>query len=106
MRLRLTPAARLLLALLFKESAMGILGWILFGLIVGIIARFLMPGPQPMGIIITILLGIAGSFVGGYLGSLVRGRPLDGAEPAGWIGAILCSMLLLFLYGRYAKKAA
>jgi uncharacterized membrane protein YeaQ/YmgE (transglycosylase-associated protein family) len=83
---------------------MGIIGWILFGLVVGIIARFLMPGPQPMGIIITILLGIAGSFVGGFLASLVRGRALDGSEPAGWIGAILGALLLLFLYSRFARR--
>ncbi len=43
---------------------MGVIGMIVFGLVIGAIARFLMPGPQPMGIILTILLGIAGSFLG------------------------------------------
>ena len=52
---------------------MAIIGWIIFGLIVGAIARFLMPGTQSMGMIMTILIGVAGSFVGGYLGSLTSG---------------------------------
>jgi uncharacterized membrane protein YeaQ/YmgE (transglycosylase-associated protein family) len=83
---------------------MAIIGWIVFGLVVGALARLLMPGDQPMGIILTILLGIAGSFVGGYIGSLVAGRGLDVAQPASWIGAILGALLLLFLYGMFARK--
>jgi uncharacterized membrane protein YeaQ/YmgE (transglycosylase-associated protein family) len=85
---------------------MAIIGWIIFGLIVGAIARFLMPGKQQMGLLMTALLGVAGSFVGGYIGSLVSGRGLDTAEPAEWIGAVLGSLLLLFLYGVTAKKKA
>jgi uncharacterized membrane protein YeaQ/YmgE (transglycosylase-associated protein family) len=83
---------------------MAIIGWIVFGLIVGAIARFLMPGEQPMGILMTILLGVAGSFAGGYIGSLVSGGGLDMAQPAGWIGAVLGALLLLFVYGLMAKK--
>ena len=83
---------------------MAIIGWIVFGLVVGVIARFLMPGRQPMGFILTSLLGIAGSFVGGYIGSMIHGGPLDAAQPAGWIGAILGALLLLFLYGMFARK--
>jgi uncharacterized membrane protein YeaQ/YmgE (transglycosylase-associated protein family) len=85
---------------------MAIIGWIIFGLIVGAIARFLMPGDQPMGIIMTILLGVAGSFAGGYIGSLVSGGGLDMAKPAGWIGAVLGALLLLFLYGLMVKRKA
>ena len=48
---------------------MGILSWIVMGLMVGVLAKFIMPGKDPGGIIITILLGIAGAFVGGYIGS-------------------------------------
>lgn len=48
---------------------MGILSWILLGLIVGILAKWIMPGPDPGGLIVTILLGIAGAFVGGFIGS-------------------------------------
>jgi uncharacterized membrane protein YeaQ/YmgE (transglycosylase-associated protein family) len=83
---------------------MAIIGWIVFGLVVGALARLLMPGDQPMGIILTMLLGIAGSFVGGYIGSLVSGGGFDVAQPSGWIGAILGALLLLFLYGMFAKK--
>jgi uncharacterized membrane protein YeaQ/YmgE (transglycosylase-associated protein family) len=85
---------------------MAIIGWIIFGLIVGAIARFVMPGDQPMGMLMTIVLGIAGSFVGGYIGSLVSGRGLDVAEPASWIGAVLGAVLLLILYGVMTKKRA
>jgi uncharacterized membrane protein YeaQ/YmgE (transglycosylase-associated protein family) len=84
--------------------AMTIIGWIIFGLVVGVIARFLMPGDQPMGILMTTLLGVAGSFAGGYIGSLVSGRGLDMAQPAGWIGAVLGAILLLLLYGLMTRK--
>jgi len=49
---------------------MGILSWILLGLVVGLLAKWIMPGPDPGGLVITILLGIAGAFVGGFIGSL------------------------------------
>ena len=65
---------------------MSILGWLLFGLIVGAIAKFLMPGNDPGGWIVTILLGIAGSFVGGFLASALLGRQ---EQTAGWIGSII-----------------
>lgn len=74
---------------------MSIIGWIIFGAIVGAIAKFLMPGRDPGGWIVTILLGIAGSFVGGYLASML-GRDQNG--PAGWIGSIIGAIILLFIY--------
>lgn len=74
---------------------MNIIGWLLFGLIVGAIAKFLMPGNDPGGWIVTILLGIAGSFVGGFLASALLGRT---DQTAGWIGSIIGAMLLLFIY--------
>ena len=83
---------------------MGIIGWIIFGLIVGALARLLMPGRQPMGFILTTLLGIAGAFVGGYIGTMLSGQPMEMAEPSGWIGAILGALLLLFLYGLMARR--
>jgi uncharacterized membrane protein YeaQ/YmgE (transglycosylase-associated protein family) len=75
---------------------MNIIGWILFGLVVGVIAKFLMPGSDPGGWIVTILLGIAGSFVGGFLASTIMGR--DASQTAGWIGSIIGAMILLFIY--------
>ena len=74
---------------------MSIIGWLIFGLIVGAIAKFLMPGRDPGGWIVTILLGIAGSFVGGYLASMLGGGT---GGPAGWIGSIIGAIVLLFIY--------
>lgn len=74
---------------------MSFIGWILFGLVVGVIAKFLMPGSDPGGWIVTILLGIAGSFVGGFLASTLMGRD---SQTAGWIGSIIGAMVLLFIY--------
>lgn len=74
----------------------GFLGWIVFGLIVGVIAKLLMPGRDPGGFIVTILLGIAGALVGGFLGRMM-GLYREG-EPAGFFMALLGSILLLFLY--------
>lgn len=75
---------------------MGILGWILFGLVVGIVAKFLMPGRDPGGIIITILLGIVGALVGGFLGQALN--LYEPGEPAGFVGATLGAILVLWLY--------
>ena len=85
---------------------MHILGMIVFGFVIGVIARFLMPGPQPMGIIMTTLLGVAGSFLGGYLGYLFHGGEVDMTQPtaAGWIGSIIGAALLLLVYGLLRKK--
>jgi uncharacterized membrane protein YeaQ/YmgE (transglycosylase-associated protein family) len=81
---------------------LSIIGYIIFGAIVGGLARLIMPGKDPMGIMMTILLGIAGSVIGGLLlGLLIGGRTTD---PAGWIGSILGALLLLWLYRRYLKK--
>jgi uncharacterized membrane protein YeaQ/YmgE (transglycosylase-associated protein family) len=74
----------------------GVLGWIFFGLIVGVIAKLLMPGKDPGGFIVTILLGIAGALLGGFLG---RAMGLYGPdESAGFFMALIGSILLLFLY--------
>jgi len=83
---------------------MAILAWIVFGFVVGIIARFLMPGPHPMGFIMTTVLGVAGSFVGGWLGSMFHGGPLDVAEPSGWIGSVIGAVVLLLAYGFLRKR--
>jgi len=76
---------------------MSIIWMIIFGAIVGAIAKLLMPGRDPGGFIVTILLGILGSVVGGFiLGALLPGRAAS--EPAGWIGSILGALLLLWIY--------
>jgi len=72
------------------------LGWIVFGLIVGIIAKLLMPGRDPGGFIVTILLGIAGALLGGFLGrSLGWYGPNDNA---GFLMSVLGAIVLLALY--------
>ncbi|WP_337172823.1 GlsB/YeaQ/YmgE family stress response membrane protein [Gemmatimonas aurantiaca] len=75
---------------------MGLLYTCLIGLIVGAVAKFLMPGKDPGGFIITILLGIAGAFVGTWLGQ-VLGLYAAGAQ-AGFIASVIGAMLLLFVY--------
>jgi uncharacterized membrane protein YeaQ/YmgE (transglycosylase-associated protein family) len=85
---------------------MAILGMIVGGFVVGVIARFILPGPQPMGIILTTVLGIAGSFVGGYLGHLIKGGDLDSAGPAGWIGSIVGAILLLVAFHFVRRRTA
>ena len=82
---------------------MGVLGWIVFGLIVGIVAKFLMPGRDPGGFIITILIGIAGALVGGYIGRAV-GWYREG-DPVGFLMAVLGSIVLLALYRMLARRS-
>lgn len=75
---------------------MGILSWIVFGLVVGIIAKLLMPGRDPGGFIITMLLGIAGALLGGFAG---RAMGFYGPnESAGWLMSIAGAILLLVIY--------
>jgi uncharacterized membrane protein YeaQ/YmgE (transglycosylase-associated protein family) len=75
---------------------MGILGWILFGLVAGVIAKLLMPGRDPGGFIVTILLGIAGALLGGFIGQALGfyGR----GEGAGMLMSVLGAILLLAIY--------
>jgi uncharacterized membrane protein YeaQ/YmgE (transglycosylase-associated protein family) len=74
----------------------GILGWIVFGLIVGAVAKLIMPGRDPGGIIVTMLLGIVGAVLGGWLG---RAMGLYGPEdPAGFLMSLLGAIVLLAIY--------
>jgi len=82
---------------------MGILSWLISGLIIGALAKLVMPGKDPGGIIVTILLGIAGAFIGSYLGQTM-GWYAPG-EPAGWIVSILGAILLLAIYRMFQKKS-
>lgn len=75
---------------------MTVLGWILFGLVVGIVAKFLTPGRDPGGFILTTLLGVAGALLGGYLG---RAMGFYGPnQTAGFLMSVLGAILLLLLY--------
>jgi uncharacterized membrane protein YeaQ/YmgE (transglycosylase-associated protein family) len=79
---------------------MGFIGWLLFGLIVGALAKLLMPGKDPGGCLVTSLLGIAGSFTGGFLWQLLFGGATDGSRihPASFLGSIIGTMILLGIY--------
>ena len=80
-----------------------ILGWILFGLIVGALAKLVMPGRDPGGIVVTILLGIVGAVVGGFIGRLLG--LYQRGESAGYIMATLGAIVILFAYRRFATHA-
>ena len=82
---------------------MGIFSWILMGLIVGLIAKFIMPGKDPGGFIITILLGIAGAFFGGYIGSVLGLGAVTGFNFGSLLLAVGGAVLLLIIYRRIKK---
>ena len=77
---------------------MGVFSWIILGLIVGVLAKLLMPGKDPGGIFITILIGIAGAFVGGGIGSLLGLGDVTGINLISVALATGGAVLLLFLY--------
>ncbi len=77
---------------------MGIIGMIVIGFIVGLVARAILPGTQAIGFILTILLGIVGSFVAGYIGQLLGFY--RAGEGAGFVGSVLGAMLVLFIAGK------
>jgi len=82
---------------------LGIIGWAIFGVIVGAIAKLLMPGRDPGGLLVTMLLGIAGAVVAGFIG-----RALGWYEPgeaAGFIMATVGAILLLLVYRKISAKA-
>jgi uncharacterized membrane protein YeaQ/YmgE (transglycosylase-associated protein family) len=80
----------------------GILVMIVLGLIIGVVAKFVMPGDDPGGIIITILLGIAGAVVGGFLGR-VLGLYQEG-QPAGFVMSVIGALVLLFGYRMFTRQ--
>ncbi len=82
---------------------MGIIGWIVFGLIVGIVAKFLMPGRDPGGFIVTIILGIIGALLGGFLGRAIGWYGPN--DPVGFIMAVLGAIILLVIYRFVAKPS-
>ncbi len=75
---------------------MHVLGWILFGLVVGVVAKLLTPGRDPGGFIVTILLGIAGAFVGGWVGRAIGWY--QPGDPVGFLMAVLGAIIILAIY--------
>jgi uncharacterized membrane protein YeaQ/YmgE (transglycosylase-associated protein family) len=87
-----------------EMTMFSILGWIVFGLIVGALAKLVMPGRDPGGIVVTIVLGIVGALLGGWLG---RAIGLYGpGEPAGFVMALIGALILLGLYRLLVARRA
>src|SRR5689334_5382038 len=82
----------------------GIIMTVIIGLVVGIIAKFLMPGKDPGGFIITAIIGIVGSFVATWLGQALGWY--HAGETAGWSGSVIGAIILLIIYRLFTKKSA
>jgi len=80
----------------------GVLGWMLFGLIVGALAKLVMPGRDPGGIIVTMLIGIVGALIGGWLGRAVGWYGPN--DSAGYFVSILGAILLLWIYRMFVAR--
>ena len=87
-----------------RRRTVGILSWIIMGLIVGVLAKFIMPGKDPGGIIVTILIGIAGAFVGGYIGTFLGLGAVTGFNIGSLLLATGGGVILLALYRVIKKK--
>ena len=84
---------------------MGILSWILLGLIAGALAKFIVPGKDPGGIVVTIMLGVVGVIVGGFLGSFIGLGRVESFDFGGIIIATSGAILLLILYRLFSKRS-
>lgn len=82
----------------------GIIGWIIIGAVAGILGKWIMPGKDPGGFIVTILLGIAGALLAGFIGQAVGFY--NAGEGAGWIGATVGAIVLLGLYRMLKGRTA
>jgi uncharacterized membrane protein YeaQ/YmgE (transglycosylase-associated protein family) len=85
---------------------MGIIAWIVFGLIAGILAKFLMPGNQPGGIVATTLLGVGGALVGGFLGSQLGFGDVSGFDLRSMALAVGGGIVVLLIYGMVTRSRA
>jgi len=84
---------------------MGILSWIIFGLIAGALAKLLMPGKDPGGFFVTVIIGIVGAIVGGFIGTQLGFGGVSGFDFRSFLVAIVGAMLLLFGY-RLVKRTS
>jgi uncharacterized membrane protein YeaQ/YmgE (transglycosylase-associated protein family) len=90
------PSEHITTHLRAENTVMHLIGTLIVGLIVGALAKLIMPGKDPGGIIVTIILGIAGAFVGGFLGRLLHLYQPD--QPAGWFMSLVGALILLAIY--------
>ena len=84
---------------------MGWIAWIIFGLIAGVIAKFLMPGRDPGGFIVTIIIGVLGGLLGGFIGTQLGIGSVDGFNLMSFLLAILGAVILLFIYRLLKRRA-
>ena len=82
-----------------------IAGLLVIGLIAGFLARALVPGRQSLSVLQTILLGIVGSFVGGFLGRLLFGRGDSFVQPSSWIGSVIGAVIVLLVYLQLKRRS-
>jgi uncharacterized membrane protein YeaQ/YmgE (transglycosylase-associated protein family) len=89
-----------------RNGAMGIIGWILLGMIAGVIAKAILPGSQPGGVIVTTLVGIAGAIVAGFIAqALGFGDPIDEFfDFSTWVAAIIGAVALLLAWGAISNR--
>ena len=85
---------------------MGLLLFVLFGLVVGFLARAILPGRQSMGLIMTAVLGMVGSLLGGFLGSMVAGDDITRVHSAGLIGSVIGALIVLALATMGRRRAS
>ncbi len=83
---------------------MGILTWLILGLVVGVLAKFIMPGKDPGGFLVTILIGIAGAFIGGFIGSVAGLGDVTGFNLVSIGLATVGAMVLLFVYRMFKSN--
>ncbi|WP_338882822.1 MULTISPECIES: GlsB/YeaQ/YmgE family stress response membrane protein [Xenorhabdus] len=83
---------------------MGILSWIFFGLIAGILAKWIMPGNNSSGIIMTIILGIVGAVVGGYISTFLGMGKVDGFNLGSFVIAVIGAIIVLFVYHKISNQ--
>jgi uncharacterized membrane protein YeaQ/YmgE (transglycosylase-associated protein family) len=79
---------------------MHLLLFLVFGFVVGLIARAILPGSQKMGLVRTTLIGAGGSLVGGLIGNLISGDAIGNIHRAGWIGSVVGAIVLMVILGR------
>ena len=84
---------------------MGILLWILLGLVAGSVARWIMPGPDRLGVFATMLLGVAGAVLGGLVGAAVGSSGVIGFDVRSFLTAIIGSLAVLFCYRTFSMRA-
>ena len=80
---------------------MGVIGTIIVGFIVGLLARYFFPGAVPLGFWLTVALGVGGSIVGGVVGSLIFRTPDGKFHPAGWFLSIIGAMAIIWAYNNF-----